>query len=211
MAAAAWALHADRLLEVAAVILLGASTVLAAWSGYQSSLWNGIQSGDYVRGSGERVEATRASTAAGQERLYDSQVFSQWLNANDAGNSRLAAIYERRFREEFRVAFRAWLKTDPFTNPNAPPGPLFMTEFVQASAQSADQHEARATELIAQGEHANEISDHYVLYTVVFATVLFLAAIADRFKWRTARIAVLTMGTALLVFGGIGLLQLPVA
>ena len=154
-ARAVWAKHADRILEVAAVVLLGAGTVLAAWSGYQSSLWNGIQAGDYVRGSGERVEATRATTAAGQERLYDSQVFSQWINAYDAGNERLAGIYERRFRQEFRVAFQAWLKTDPFTDPNAPPGPLFMTEFVQASAQEGDRHEAAAADLIAAGEAAN--------------------------------------------------------
>jgi len=210
-AGAAWARHADRILEVAAVVLLGVGTVLAAWSGYQSSLWNGIQAGDYVRGSGERVEATRATTAAGQERLYDSQVFSQWLNAYDAGNARLAGIYERRFRQEFRVAFQAWLKTDPFTDPNAPPGPLFMAEFVQASAQEGDRHEAAAADLIAAGEAANEISDHYVLYTVIFATVLFLAAIADRFRWRAARIAVLAMGSALLVFGVVGLVQLPLA
>jgi hypothetical protein len=210
-ASAVWTRHADRILEVAAVILLGTGTILAAWSGYQSSLWNGSQAGDYVRGSGERVEATRASNLAGQERLYDSQVFSQWLNAYDAGNDRLARIYERRFRQEFRVAFQAWLKTDPFTDPNAPPGPLFMAEFVQASAREADRHEAAAADLIAQGEAANDISDRYVLYTVVFATVLFLAAIADRFKWRTARMAVLIMGGALLIFGVVGLVQLPLA
>jgi hypothetical protein len=86
-----------------------------------------------------------------------------------------------------------------------------MTEFVQASAQEGDRHEAAAADLVAAGEAANEISDHYVLYTVVFATVLFLAAIADRFKWRAARIAVLTMGGALLVFGVVGLVQLPLA
>jgi hypothetical protein len=202
--------HADRVLEVAAVILLGVGTLLAAWSGYQSSIWNGIQAGDYVRGSGERVESTRASTLAGQERLYDSQVFSQWLNAYDVGNAKLAAIYERRFREEFRVAFQAWLKTDPFNSPSAPPGPLFMAEYVQASALAADAHSAKADAFIKAGEDANDDSDHYVLFTVIFATVLFLAAVTDRFRWRPTRIAVLLIGVALAVFGLIGLLQLPI-
>ncbi len=200
----------ERVLEVAAVILLGIGTLLAAWSGYQASIWNGIQAGDYVKGSGERVESTRASTLAGQERLYDSQVFSQWLDAYDIGNAKLAAIYERRFRDEFRVAFQAWLKTDPFTSTTAPPGPLFMAEYVQANAVSADAHSAKAEAYIKAGEDANDDSDHYVLFTVVFATVLFLAAVTDRFRWRPARIAVLVIGASLALFGSIGLLQLPI-
>ena len=203
-------IRADRVLEVAAVIMLGIGTLLAAWSGYQASIWNGIQAGDYVKGSGERVESTRASTLAGQERLYDSQVFSQWLNAHDVGNTKLATIYERRFRDEFRVAFQAWLKTDPFTDTTAPPGPLFMTEYVQANAVSADAHSAKAEAFIKAGEDANDDSDHYVLFTVVFATVLFLAAVTDRFRWRPARVAVLVIGASLAIFGFIGLLQLPI-
>ncbi len=206
-----WSLDSSRILEVCAVILLGAGTIIAAWSGYQAARWNGIQSADYVRGSGERVEATNATTQAGQERLYDSQVFSQWLNADDAGNTKLANVYLRRFRPEFTVAFDAWLKTDPFTNPNAPPGPLFMPEYVQASAQSAAQHEAKAETLIDAGQVAEETSSSFVLHTVIFATVLFLAAASDRFRWRPTRVAVLTLGTVLLLYGLVGLLQLPTA
>ena len=138
-AAAASARHSDRVIEVIAVILLGAgSPFWRPGPAIRPPRWNIVQAADYVRGSGLRVESAKASTQAGQDRLYDSQVFSQWLNAYDAGNSRLAAIYERRFRQEFRVAFQAWLETDPFNDPNAPPGPLFMTEYVDASAVTAD-------------------------------------------------------------------------
>ena len=206
-----WALDQSRILEIAAVILLGAGTIIAAWSGYQAARWNGIQSADYVHGSGERVEATNDTTQAGQERLYDSQVFSQWLNADDAGNTKLANIYLRRFRPEFTVAFDAWLKTDPFTNPSAPPGPLFMPEYVQASAQSAGAHEAQAETLINAGQDAEETSNSFILHTVIFATVLFLAAASDRFKWPPTRIAVLGLGTVLLLYGLVGLVQLPSA
>ncbi len=209
-AAAASARHSDRVIEVIAVILLGAGSLLAAWTGYQAARWNSVQAADYVKGSGLRVESAKASTQAGQDRLYDSQVFSQWLNADEAGNTRLAAIYERRFRPEFRVAFQAWLKTDPFNDPNAPAGPLFMAEYVDASAQKADGLEAQAATLIQAGQDANETSDRYVLHAVIFATVLFLAAIADRFRWRPARVSVLIIGMAVLGFGLVGLAQLPI-
>ena len=209
-AAAASARHSDRVIEVIAVILLGAGSLLAAWTGYQAARWNSVQAADYVKGSGLRVESAKASTQAGQDRLYDSQVFSQWLNADDAGNTRLAAIYEHRFRAEFRVAFQAWLKTDPFNDPNAPAGPLFMAEYVDASAQHADALEVQAAALVMAGQDANETSDRYVLHAVIFATVLFLAAIADRFRWRPARVGVLMIGTAVLAFGVFGLTQLPI-
>jgi hypothetical protein len=208
---AARARHSDRILEVAAVILLGGGTLLAAWSGYQSAIWNGIQASDYVTGSGLRVESAKASTLAGQEKLYDSQVLGEWLDANAHGDTKLAAVYERRFRPEFRVAFQAWMATDPFNNPNSPPGPLFMKEYVQATAQRSDDLEVQAAATIQAGQDANDVSDSYVLDTVVFATVLFLAAISDRFDWIKARIAVLGMAGAVLLFGAVSLLRLPIS
>ena len=88
---------------------------------------------------------------------------------------------------------------------------MFMPEYVQANAQSADALEEAAQDLVEVGEAANDVSDRYVLYTVVFATVLFLAAGSDRFRWRKARLGVLGIGAALAVFGAIGLVLLPVA
>ena len=60
---------------------------------------------------------------AGQDHLYDTTTFDSWLDAHVSGNVKLAEAYERRFRPEYRTAFQAWMKTDPFRNPNAPPAP----------------------------------------------------------------------------------------
>jgi hypothetical protein len=106
---------------------------------------------------------------------------------------------------------RSRLKTDPLNNLDAPPGPMFMPEYVQAKAQEAAILEQQAQDLIEAGEAANDVSDRYVLFTVIFATVLFLAAVSDRFRWRRARLGVLAIGAALAVFGAIGLILLPVA
>jgi len=210
LTARARVLHVDHVLELIATIILGAATIATAWSGYQAALWNGVQATDYVQASGSRVESTRASTLAGQQQLYDSQVFSQWLNAHVAGNEQLAAIYQRRFRDEFRVAFKAWLATDPFTNANAPPGPLLMPQYIQAKAQEADQLEAKAAATLEAGQEANATSDRYVQFTVIFASALFLAATSDRFRWRSTRIAVLAMAIVALTFGLINLAELPI-
>lgn len=60
----------------------------------------------------------------GQDRLFDVSLFNEWLDATYNDETGLAGAYEKRFRPEFRPAFEAWLATDPFDNPNAPPGPL---------------------------------------------------------------------------------------
>ena len=148
----------DRVFEIFAAVALGVATVAAAWSGYQASQWGGVQSEDYVQASGYRVKSTGASTLAGQDRLFDSQVFSQWLNAYAEGDSALARLYEHRFRPEFTEAWNGWLATDPFTDPSAPPGPLYMPTYVSAKAQEAAQLSAQADQLFESGEQARKTS-----------------------------------------------------
>jgi len=199
----------DDLVDIVSVVLLGSATLLAAWSGYQASLWNGIQAGDYAQGSGQRLESAKATTQATAQALYDSQMFTQWLNATDTGNTNLANRYVMRFRPEYRAIFDAWLKLDPLNNPNAPPAPGLMPGVQLAASQAATQYEANANALIDAGQQANDYSDSYVLFTVIFGTVLFLVAIADRFRWRQARLAVVVIAVALVAYGVISLIQLP--
>jgi hypothetical protein len=200
----------ERLLELVATVILALATLGTAWSGYQATRWNGVQASDYVTASGSRVEATKAMTTAGQDRLFDSQVFSQWLNALHAGDQVLATLYEHRFREEFRPAFEAWLATHPFTNADAPPGPLYMPEYVSEAARRSAELEDQAAAMFEVGQQANETSDQYVLNTVFLASALFLAGIAGRFEWRAARIAILVTSAIALGVGLVNIVRLPV-
>src|ERR1700746_2712396 len=106
----------DRWFQVVPAIMLGVVAVATAWSGYQATRWAGEQSTLYAQASALRVESTRASTLAGQYKLFDSIIVNNWLNAYIQGNTKLAKIFERRFRPELQVAFAAWMATNPFTN-----------------------------------------------------------------------------------------------
>lgn len=200
----------ERVLELVATILLAAATLGTAWSGYQATRWSGVQAADYVTASGLRVESTKASTESGQDRLYDSQVFSQWLNAHESGDAALATLYERRFRAEFRPAFDAWIATDPFHDATALPGPLYMPQYVSAAAERSEDLEIRAAASFEEGQNANETGDQYVLNTVFLASALFLAGIAGRFEWRAARIAILVTSAAALGAGFLNIVRLPI-
>ena len=200
----------ERRFELVATIILAIATLTTAWSGYQSVRWNGVQAQNYLQASSARVESTKASTRAGQLTLYDSQNFTQWLNAYAVGNTQLATVFERRFRAEFRPAFDAWMATDPLHNANAPSGPLTMPQYVLADSQRATDLEAEATALFNEGNDANEWGDQYVLNTVFLASALFLAGISERFSWRVLRAAVLMLATSLLVLGLFNVVRLPI-
>ena len=200
----------DRWFQVVTAIMLGVVAVATAWSGYQATRWAGEQSTLYAQASALRVESTRDSTQAGQYKLYDVIIINNWINAYTQGNTKLANIYERRFRPEFRPAFEAWLATNPFNNPNAPPGPLFMPQYKVSLDEQANQLEARAAKTFDEGQAAKEQGDAYVLNTVFLAVVLFLTAIAENFKWNAVRAVILVVALGMLVFGIYHLIIYPI-
>ena len=203
--------RSERVIEILAVLLMSATTLATAWSGYQAARWSGEQSQNYARASTMRIKSQEQATAAGQLRIDDLVLFNGWLDAREAGNARLAAIYRARFRPEFVPAFRAWIAQKPFTNPRAIAGPLYMPQYRSADLARSAKLDAAADDLYQEGTAAKSYDDKYILSTVFFAAVLFFAGISLRLDWRPLRIAVLAMALALLTGGVVFVLTLPVA
>ncbi len=200
----------DRWFQIVTAIMLGVVALATAWSGYQATRWAGEQSTLYAQASALRVESTRASTLAGQYKLFDSIMVNNWLNAYSQGNTKLANVFQRRFRPELQVAFAAWMATNPFTNLNAPPGPLFMSQYKVSQDALASKLDAEAAATFDKGQAAKEQGDAYVLNTVFLATVLFLTAIAENFKWNQIRAVILAIALVMLIFGIYHLIVYPV-
>jgi hypothetical protein len=199
----------ERWLEIAAALLLSLATLGIAWSGYQAAKWSGLQARRYTQASTARSLANRASTLALQDRTQDLLNFNRWLEVSTSGDSELADLYVRRFRDEFRPAFERWLGEDPLHNPNALASPLREKNYILANAVKADKLERLGDRRFEQGKEATEHADDYVFATVFFAVVLFFAGISLRFTWFPMRILILALGAALLVYGGVRLLTLP--
>ena len=66
-----------------------------------------------------------------------------------------------------------------------------------------------ADEAFAKGTDAGETADKYIRDTVFLATVLFLVGISGHFRVVQARLGLIGLGAALLVFSVIQLLGLP--
>ena len=203
----------ERLLELYAILLLSLTTLATAWSGYQAARWSGEQSQSFARASTMRIKAQAQSTLAGQLRIDDLVMFNSWLDAREAGDRELAAIYRRRFRPEFVPAFDAWMAQRPFRSRSSVPipGPLYMPEYRLSETARSAELDARADELYREGTTAKTNDDHYILSTLFFAAVLFFAGISLRLDWRPLRYGVLAMGSVLLLVGVGYVLTLPVA
>ena len=118
-------------------------------------------------------------------------------------------VAEYRFRPDFLVAFNAWLKTHPFTNPNAPKGPTYMPEYRQPELAQANRLDVVADTHYALGETGGGNSDGYVRTTVYLATVLFLVGISGHFRVRAARLGLISVGGVILVFASVLLILAP--
>jgi hypothetical protein len=189
----------DRLVTIVEAILLAIVAVLAAWSGFASSKWSTESSLTLARASAARTKASRAQLSADDQKNFDSSTFSAWFTAYVANNQKAMKIAAARFSPEFRVAFNAWIATDPANNPHAPPGPTYMPEYKQPELAKADALDDKATDLYAEGAKDGSTADDYVRTTVFLATVLFLVGISGHFRLRAARIGLLVVASAILV------------
>jgi hypothetical protein len=197
------------LLEVAEAIGLSVIAVATAWCGYSAARWDGRQAFLYAESSRLRVEAAVAATEGGQLRLLDVVTFNTWVRLREVHDDKVAGIYERRFSPEYHTAFLAWLKTDPFNNQNAPPGPVNMPEYHNANLERAAQLNKQASTAFDSGTAARQNSEQYVRCTVLLATILFLIALSQRFKAHLARVGLLVVATGMLVYVLINVAHYP--
>ena len=157
-----------RHLELVATVLLAVATVTTAWSAFQSGKWGGYSAASYSAATADRTLSNRSATLAGQQTIIDVTLFTDWLAAVNEEQGQVLPpsyvpdpttysgfLYER-FRPEFRPALHAWLAEDPATNPEAPPSPFAMDEYVLAAAQESQRLESSADAAATIAHAANQ-------------------------------------------------------
>ena len=189
----------DRV-ELVATLLLAFAAVATAWSGYQATRWNGEQSKASSRTNAIRIDAARAQGLAEAQKEVDVATFIQWVDAYAQGQTDLTDFYFRRFREEFKPAFNAWVATRPLKNPNAPLTPFVMPQYKLASEQEAAELDAEAEVSAAAVRRNIQRASNYVLGVVLFSVALFFAGMSTRLT--DSRLRRFALGVGCTVFLG---------
>jgi hypothetical protein len=199
----------DTWISVIEAVILSLVAVLAAYSGFAAAKWGTDSSVSLAKASSLRTKANTANVEGVVTRTLDSVSFNAWFSAFSVGNKRAERLAEKRLRPGYRPAFYAWLATDPARNPNAPPGPSYMPQYVIPEERVAASLTRQADTSFNRGSSAGQNSDKYIRDTVFLATVLFLVGISGHFRIRAARLGLVGVGLALLVYAGVTLLGLP--
>jgi hypothetical protein len=146
------------LLEPVALVLLSLATVGTAWCSYQAAVWGGVSQ----RAMNQSAAASRRAVAdqlqASQMAVLDVMLFSQYVNAHVSSNQPLADFYAERFRNEAKIAFQAWIATDPFVNPEAPPHPFATNLYQPRLLESARTADAESLALWQRAGEAGRVS-----------------------------------------------------
>lgn len=195
--------------ELIAVILLSVTAIATAWSGFQSSKWGGEMSISFSKASTARIEASRADGNANRQLTIQVQLYTQWIEAYAADDMVLADYLSARFPEPLASAWAAWIALEPQQNPDAPASPFEMPQYVQPDAVASKEADARADALFQQALDNNQRGDNYTLLAVVFATVLFFAAVSGRVKRNLSAWFLLGVGLVLFATATVILVSYP--
>ncbi|MGI0056713.1 MAG: hypothetical protein ACREAK_04990 [Nitrosarchaeum sp.] len=201
----------DHRIAVLSAILLGMVIITIAWCAYQSTLWSGIQT-FLLRDS--NAAARQSSTLTIQQGQYvsiDAIMFMNYINAIHDNNTDLSQFYYERFRPELKTAVDAWLETDPLNNPNAPPHPFVMPEYGKKYAEEIKQFSDLSNSKLEEAQLANHTSDNYSMFALIYASVLFISAILDKFSSKRLRLIILILGIGMFSITTAILFTMPVA
>lgn len=181
-------------IELATTIIISLATIASAWCAYQATLWGGIQA---FRLSAVNVLGRKSSEQtihAGQMRTMDGILFIEYLKGKERRKDSLEEFFYKRFRPEAKRAIDAWLATKPFQNPQAPPHPFVMEEYNLEPEQEAKRLSEESAQKLKEAEQSNQYSDHYVMLTVLFTSVMFFGGISTQIASPRYKITLLIIG-----------------
>jgi hypothetical protein len=170
------------------------TAIVTAWTGFQASKWNGAMSISFSQASTARIEAARLEGVANRKQTIQVSLFTQWLQASQDDDEQLADFLADQIPEPLASTFPAWLDTKPLKNPEAPPTPFEMPEFVIPELTAAHLADDRADAKFPEALRNNQRGDNYTVLTVAFAAVLFFGALSTRMRSDRAQRAFLALG-----------------
>src|SRR3954470_4642867 len=192
----------DRL-EAFAVVVLLVTTVLTAWTAFQASKWSGAMSISFSQASAARIESSRLDAEGNVRMSNQIALWTQWVTATGDGNKPLARFILARFPEPLATAHRQWLAEGGQAAPAS--SPFYVSSYVLAERVQAKTWSDRADARFQTALDDNQRGDNYTLLTVLFASVLFFAAMSTRVTSPPAQRVLLGFGSVLGVVG-VGLL-----
>ncbi|MDD1654869.1 MAG: hypothetical protein LUO91_04080 [Methanomicrobiales archaeon] len=187
-------------IETVFLVLLLVTTFCSTFCAYEANNWNSISSTKNREGTDLRTQSVRAYNDGNTRLLVDISAFTTWIDAMSLNDTRKADAVRERFTPEMKVAFSAWAaQVQGQPKGTIPPGtPFTLPEYHLRPWEQGALLEENATVLFNEGHTASDIGSSYILNTLLYALVLFLIGVGER--WKTAKFRWVILATALLLF-----------
>jgi hypothetical protein len=198
-------------METVFLVILLMTTFLSAFCAFQANRWSSITSGKYQEATKLRTESVRAYNDGNTRLLVDLSVFLTWADAASRNDTIRAEAVASRFTPAFKPAFRAWKAQvsgqPPGTMPNGTP--FTLPEYHLIEREQGVLLEENATAAFTEAQYASDISSKYILNTLLYAIVLFLCGVGEKWEEKRLRIVILTAAIVFFSIATAILLWLP--
>lgn len=198
-----------RRIELLSSAVMAAATIATAYSAYESALWTTEYASHKSASTTATIRAAEFSNLAMQRSAVHVSLFLQWLAAARAGDAASADFLLARLPEPLGSATRAWWASSPLTNPEAAASPFDLPAYRIREREDAAQWSATARRASDEAERASATANRYLLFTIIFASVLFFAGISGKFGSHVVDITVLALGVLTLAIGVFVMLASP--
>jgi ABC-type Fe3+-siderophore transport system permease subunit len=199
-----------RIIEIITVALLALATVGSAWSAFQVSRWNGVETDEARTSASFRIDASREYALATQTVAYDAASVSQYAQAVSTDNANLQLfIRETIVRPRFLPILDSW--EAQIAEGELPTNLLQNQEYLDELLEPSRDLDAQALAATVASEEAGDTADDYIRLTLFFASALFFAGITASFRTRLPKLLLIVAAGATLAVAGALLVSYPVA
>ncbi|MGI0056896.1 MAG: hypothetical protein ACREAK_05925 [Nitrosarchaeum sp.] len=204
--------HKSFKIDLAYAAILGLTVIITAWCGLQHELWSSTLTFELKEANSAHRQYTVEELKERQLMIFDINLFTSYMEAEKSGNIELADYYKSNFRPEMKVAFDAWIKTDPFNDPE-PKTPFTMPEYPNPdNSKAINSFLNLAEEKSQNADRMSTIASNYVFFTTIYAGISFLEGIGRVFPSKKIQTVFLIMGIVMFSVATIILfLTLPIA
>ena len=188
--------------DLLASVCLATATIGTAWSAYQSSLWNNKYGSSKSQMTTATIRVGKFTNLAMQKTAVHVNLFGEWAAAVHRRDTRLADFLFVRFPEPLRAATTAWQAAHPEAKDLDIPGtPFDLPEYMLPETREAERWEAVAASESDAAEQAIAIANRYLLFTIIFSSVLFFAGISGKCGRKALDVGLLALGALVLLTG----------
>lgn len=199
-----------RIIEIITVLMLALATVGSAWSAFQVSRWNGVETDSSRASAALRIDASREYSLATQIIAYDAAAVSQYAQAVASDNAELQQfLRETIVRPAFLPILDSW--EAQIQAGQLPTNLLQNQDYLDELLAPSQDRDARALAATVKSEDAGDNADDYIRLTLFFASALFFAGVTASFRTRLPKLLLLFGAGLILAIAGALLASYPVA